>query len=161
MKIIRSNNFKSKYCIVKIKSSYKSGWILFRNSSFYCNFAISPLCQLWEFISTSDNIFIKYMNIIWMSIYVPIIMAHNKISSYYGRWRFFDLSYLFVCSCRMSYWLMCMVAIERVYVTWSLKGTWLKSPRTAKCIIATIIIGIGAFDVHELIYSYHRKLRWR
>jgi hypothetical protein len=52
----------------------------------------------------------------------------------------------------MSYWLMGMVAIERVYVTFSLKGTWLKSPRTAKWIIATIIIGIMAFDVHELIY---------
>ena len=62
------------------------------------------------------------------------------------------LSYLLSCSCRMSYWLMGMVAIERVYVTWYLKGTWLKSPRIAKCIIATIIIGISACDVHELIY---------
>jgi hypothetical protein len=52
----------------------------------------------------------------------------------------------------MSYWLMGMVAIERVYVTWKIKGTWLKSPRTAKCIIATIIIGISVCDVHELIY---------
>jgi hypothetical protein len=47
---------------------------------------------------------------------------------------------------------MGMVAIERVYVTWFLKGTWLKSPRTAKCIIAVIIIGIVACDVHKLIY---------
>jgi hypothetical protein len=47
---------------------------------------------------------------------------------------------------------MGMVAIERVYVTWSLKGIWLKSPRTAKCIIAAIIIGILACDIHELIY---------
>ncbi len=62
------------------------------------------------------------------------------------------LSYLLACSCRISYWLMGMVAIERVYVTWFLKGTWLKSPRTAKCIIAVIIIGIVACDVHKLIY---------
>jgi hypothetical protein len=52
----------------------------------------------------------------------------------------------------MSYWLMGMVAIERVYVTWYLRGTWLKSPRIAKRIVATIIIGIAVFDVHELIY---------
>jgi len=52
----------------------------------------------------------------------------------------------------MSYWLMGMVAIERVYVTWYLTGTWLKSPRIAKYIIAAIVIGIVAFDVHELIY---------
>jgi hypothetical protein len=52
----------------------------------------------------------------------------------------------------MSYWLMGMVAIERVYVTWYLKGTWLKSPRIAKCIIATIILGIVAANVHELVY---------
>ena len=63
-----------------------------------------------------------------------------------------SLSYILTCSCRMSYWLMSMVAIERVYVTWSLKGTWLKSPRISKYIIATIIIGIASFDVHELIY---------
>jgi len=62
------------------------------------------------------------------------------------------LSYLLSCSCRMSYWLMCMVAIERVYVTWKIKGTWLKSPKTAKWIIVTIIIGISVCDVHELIY---------
>jgi hypothetical protein len=52
----------------------------------------------------------------------------------------------------MSYWLMGMIAIERVYVTWYLKGTWLKSPRIAKRIIVTIIVGIVVFDVHELIY---------
>jgi hypothetical protein len=52
----------------------------------------------------------------------------------------------------MSYWLMGMVAIERVYVTWSVKGTWLKSPKIAKWIIATIIIGLAVSDVHELIY---------
>ncbi len=62
------------------------------------------------------------------------------------------LSYLLSCSYRMSYWLMCMVAIERVYVTWNIKGTWLKSPKIAKWIIATIIIGISVSDVHELIY---------
>ncbi len=62
------------------------------------------------------------------------------------------LSYLLSCSCRMSYWLMGMVAIERVYVTWNIKGTWLKSPKIAKWIIATIIIGLVVSNVHELIY---------
>ncbi len=62
------------------------------------------------------------------------------------------VSYLLACTSRMSYWLMGMVAIERVYVTWYLKGTWLKSPRIAKCIIATIILGIVAANVHELVY---------
>jgi hypothetical protein len=52
----------------------------------------------------------------------------------------------------MSYWLMVIVAIERVYVTWTVKGTWLKSPRIAKWIIAAIIIGTAACNVHELIY---------
>jgi hypothetical protein len=45
-----------------------------------------------------------------------------------------------------------MVAIERVYVSWNIKGTWLKSPRIAKWIITAIIIGISTCDVHELIY---------
>ena len=63
-----------------------------------------------------------------------------------------SLSYLLVCSSRISYWLMSMVAVERVYVTWYLKGTWLKSPRIAKRIMAVIIIGIIVCDVHELIF---------
>jgi len=52
----------------------------------------------------------------------------------------------------MSYWLMGMVAIERVYVTWYLKGTWLKSPRIAKRMMGAIIIGIMVCNIHELIY---------
>ena len=62
------------------------------------------------------------------------------------------LSYFVSCTSRMSYWLIGMVAIERVYVTWYLRGTWLKSPRIAKRIIGLIIIGILIFDIHELIY---------
>ena len=62
------------------------------------------------------------------------------------------LSYLLVCSSRISYWLMAMVAIERVYVVWHLKGTWLKSPRIAKCIMAAIIIEIIVGDIHEPIF---------
>lgn len=62
------------------------------------------------------------------------------------------LSYLLVCSSRISYWLMGMIAVERVYVTWYLKGTWLKSPRIAKRLIATIILAIIVCDVHELIF---------
>jgi hypothetical protein len=52
----------------------------------------------------------------------------------------------------MSYWLMGMVAIERVYVTWYLKGTWLKSPRIAKRIIVAIVIGVIVLNIHEVIY---------
>ena len=62
------------------------------------------------------------------------------------------LSYLLVCSSRISYWLMGMVAVERVYVTWYLKDIWFKSPRIAKRIIATLIIGVTVCDVHELIF---------
>ena len=62
------------------------------------------------------------------------------------------LSYLVVCSSRISYWLMGMIAVERVYVTWYLTGTWLKTPRIAKRIIATIIVAIIVCDVHELIF---------
>ena len=62
------------------------------------------------------------------------------------------LSYLLACTSRMSYWLTGMVAIERVYVTWYLKGTWLKSPRIAKRIMSATIIGIMVCNVHELIY---------
>jgi hypothetical protein len=45
-----------------------------------------------------------------------------------------------------------MVAIERIYVTWYLTGTWLKSPQIAKWIIAIIIINIITLNIHELIY---------
>ena len=47
---------------------------------------------------------------------------------------------------------MGMVAIERVYVTWFLKGTWLKTPQTAKRIIVTIIVSILVFNSHEAIF---------
>jgi hypothetical protein len=62
------------------------------------------------------------------------------------------LSYLLACTSRMSYWLMSMIAIERVYTIWCSPGIWLKSPRIVKRIIAAVIFGILIFDVHELIY---------
>ena len=61
-------------------------------------------------------------------------------------------SYFLVCFHRMSYWLMSMIAIERVYVTWFLTGTWLNNPRITKRIIASIIISTMVCDIHELIY---------
>jgi hypothetical protein len=62
------------------------------------------------------------------------------------------LSYLLSGTSRISYLLMSMVAIERVYVTWNLKGTWLKRPCIAKRIIATVIVGIVVSNIHEVIY---------
>ncbi len=62
------------------------------------------------------------------------------------------LSYLLSCTIRMSYWLMCMVAIERVNVTWYLQGAWMKNPRIAKRIIVTIIVGIVVCNIHEAIF---------
>ena len=62
------------------------------------------------------------------------------------------LSYVLVCTSRMSYWLTGMVAIERMYVTRFLTATWLKSPRIAKRVIMTIIVGALVCNAHELIY---------
>jgi hypothetical protein len=62
------------------------------------------------------------------------------------------LSYCLSCTTRMSYWLMGMVAIERVYVRWVLKGIWRKTPHTAKRIMAIIIVGILVLNSHEAIF---------
>ena len=62
------------------------------------------------------------------------------------------LSYLVVCSTRISYWLMGFVAVERVYVTCYVKAIWLKSPRIAKRIIGIIVIVMIICDIHQLIY---------
>ena len=76
------------------------------------------------------------------------LIIHHSINTILCK----SISYLLSCLCRMSYWLMGMVAIERVYVTWFIKGTWLKSPRIAKRIIIAIILCILIFDLNEVIY---------
>ncbi|CAF0929513.1 unnamed protein product [Didymodactylos carnosus] len=63
-----------------------------------------------------------------------------------------SLSYLLSCFSRMSYWLTGMAAIQRLYVTWSLTGQWLKSPRIAKRTIFVIIFGVLVCNAHEAIF---------
>ena len=55
--------------------------------------------------------------------------------------------YALISSGHLSYWLMSTVAIERLYVTWNIKGRWLKRPSIARrimLILTTIILLIDA-----------------
>ncbi len=99
-------------------------------------------------ITNQVALFISFLKLLHLVLSVKGYVVHHLLNTILCK----VLSYLVACTSRMSYWLMSMVAIERVYVTWSLRGTWLKSPRTAKCVIAAIIIGILALYVHEIIY---------
>jgi hypothetical protein len=58
-----------------------------------------------------------------------------------------SVPYTLTSSGQLSYWLMSTIAIERLYVTWNIKGTWLKQPCVARrimLILTTIILLINA-----------------
>ena len=94
------------------------------------------------------TLFVLLLKLIHVVLSIKSYIVHHAVNTILCK----VLSYLLSCTSRMSYWLMGMVAIERVYVTWYLQGTWLKHPRIAKRIIATIIIGIIVLDAHEVVY---------
>ena len=62
------------------------------------------------------------------------------------------LNYLLVTSSRLTYWLVSLIAIERVYTTVSLKGQWLKKPSVARSLIFTLMIILSLTGAYELIF---------
>lgn len=94
------------------------------------------------------TLLVLLLKLLHLGLSIKSYIVHQSINTILCK----VLSYLLVCTSRISYWLMGMVAVERVYVIWQLKGTWLKNPRLAKRLIATIIMGIIICDIHELIY---------
>ena len=64
------------------------------------------------------------------------------------------LSFLLTVSGRLVYWLVSLVAIERVYITLFLNGHWLKKPHIARALIALTLFVILATSVHELVFMH-------
>ena len=62
------------------------------------------------------------------------------------------LSFSLTVSGRLVYWLVSLVAIERVYITLFLNGQWLKKPHIARALIVLILLVILATSVHELVF---------
>ena len=60
------------------------------------------------------------------------------------------LNYLLVTSSRVPYWLVAVIAIERVYITLVLHGQWLKKPSVAKRFIGLMLIAILISGSYEL-----------
>ncbi len=53
---------------------------------------------------------------------------------------------------QLSYWLMSTVAIERLYVTRYIKGTWLKKPYVARWIMFTLTIIILLINAPQIAF---------
>lgn len=53
---------------------------------------------------------------------------------------------------QLSYWLMSTIAIERLYITWRIKGTWLKKSYVARRIICVLTIIILIFNIPQILF---------
>ncbi len=62
------------------------------------------------------------------------------------------VAFALTSSGQLSYWLMSTVAIERLYVTWYVKGTWLKKPYVARWIMFTLTIIILLINAPQLAF---------
>jgi hypothetical protein len=61
------------------------------------------------------------------------------------------LNYLLIAFSRIPYWFVSLIAIERVYTTFFLRGQWLKKPHIAKRLImitVSIILITGSYELH-------------
>ena len=63
-----------------------------------------------------------------------------------------SMVYGLTSSSQLSYWLMSTVAIERLYITWSIKGTWLKRPSTARWIMFILTIIILLINAPQIVF---------
>jgi hypothetical protein len=61
------------------------------------------------------------------------------------------LNYLLIAFSRIPYWFVSLIAIERLYTTFFLRGQWLKKPHIAKRLImitVSIILITGSYELH-------------
>ena len=63
-----------------------------------------------------------------------------------------SLNYLLSSSTRLVYWLASLVSIERLYITLSLRGQWLKQPHIARRLILFIFSTVFIADLYELFF---------
>jgi hypothetical protein len=63
-----------------------------------------------------------------------------------------SIVYVLTSSSQLSYWLMSTVAIERLYVTWNIKGIWLKKPRIARRIMFILTIIILFINTPQILF---------
>lgn len=64
--------------------------------------------------------------------------------------------YALTSSSQLSYWLMSTVAIERLYITWNIKGTWLKKTCVARRII--FILTLIVLIINGTQIAFHTAL---
>jgi hypothetical protein len=62
------------------------------------------------------------------------------------------LVYALTSSGQLSYWLMSTVAIERLYITWNIKGTWLIKPYIARRIVFILTIVILLINAPQIVF---------
>jgi hypothetical protein len=91
------------------------------------------------------NIFVVAFRLIQVALSTTgyITIDHLTISKVLCK----SMPYALTCSGQLAYWLMSTVAIERLYVTWNITGTWLTRPCVARrimLILTTIILLINA-----------------
>ena len=53
---------------------------------------------------------------------------------------------------QLSYWLMSIIAIERLYVTWNISGRWLKTPRIARRIIFILATATFLINAPQIVF---------
>ena len=63
-----------------------------------------------------------------------------------------SLNYLLSSSSWFVYWLTSLISIERLYITLSLRGQWLKQPRIARRLIVGIFLAVFISDLYELFF---------
>ncbi len=63
-----------------------------------------------------------------------------------------SVPYALVSSGQLAYWLMSTIAIERLYVTWNIKGTWLKKPCVARRIMLIVTMIILLINAPQIIF---------
>ena len=85
---------------------------------------------------------------------VPMIVSVSD-TSLTSRWNdglCKSLNYLLSSSSRMVYWLTALISLERVYITLFLNGRWLKNLRTARRLLALMLIVVLLSDSYELLF---------
>lgn len=60
--------------------------------------------------------------------------------------------YILTSSGQLSYWFMSIVAIERLYISWNIKGIWLKRPYIARRIMFALTFIILSINSTQLVF---------
>jgi hypothetical protein len=105
-------------------------------------------CLLWMSVFNQINLTLLVLRLIHLILNTNNFRSNPRVDKIFCK----ILNYLLIAFSRIPYWFVSLIAIERVYTTFFLRGQWLNKPLIAKRLIMIMVSIILITGSYELVF---------